>query len=192
MEAGQLRQRVTLLQASTQKDTFGGVKNPVAFATVWGKVKPLMGKDLYAAQQRVSEVTHQVTIRYLDGVKAKHFVDFNGRIFRITYVMNPEELGEQLQLLCVEINDSANQTPALILVSGSVTGQFATVTVTFTGPSTVTVNVDGDGNFSALLLPGDYVVTATKVGSTITPSELDITVDSEVVTGLQFSVAGGF
>jgi hypothetical protein len=53
-------------------------------------------------------VTHKVTIRYLPGIVAKMFVNFNSRLFNIEYVMNDEERNIFLDLLCVEVNDGGN------------------------------------------------------------------------------------
>lgn len=189
MQAGKLRSRINLLLPSTQKDTFGALKNPVAFSTVWARVEALNGRELYKAQQWVSEVTHKVTIRYQPGIVAKMLVDLNGRIFRIEAVMNPEEQQISLELLCVETNDGANTVPALFLVSGTVSNGSGATIVFSGGPSSVTVTADSGGNYSALLLSGTYTVTPTLAGHVITPTFQSIQVADQPVTGVNFTAA---
>ena len=103
MESGKLRHRISLLQPSTTKNSFGELNPPNAFAQVWAEIEALSGRELYQAQQRVSEVTHKVTIRYQPNVVAKMCVLFNDRLLRIQAVMNPQERNNTLELLCVEI-----------------------------------------------------------------------------------------
>lgn len=47
------------------------------------------------------------------GVQAKQQVWFGGRQFQITSVANPVEFNKMLVLICVEINDSVQQTASL-------------------------------------------------------------------------------
>ena len=187
MQAGKLRQRVNLLQPSTQQDSFGGLKNPVAFATVWATIESLQGKSLYKAQQWVAEVTHKATIRYQTGVQAKMLLDINGRIFRIEAVLNALERPIWLELLCVEVNDAVNVLPAMFIVSGQITNGAGATVVFSGGPTSVTVTADSGGNFSALALNGTYTVTPALAGKVMTPTSKSVTVAEQSVTGVNFT-----
>jgi SPP1 family predicted phage head-tail adaptor len=111
--AGELRHLVTIAQANTTEDKFGGADPSLAgateLATVYAKVEALTLRELYSAQQKVSEVTHRVTIRYLSGIKAGMLAWFRGRQFQIQAIENPGELNKLLVLLCLERDDSARE-----------------------------------------------------------------------------------
>ena len=114
LEAGKLRHRITILRMNLTQDSFGGFQqgdNSVFAQDVPAAIETLSGRELYAAQQKVSEVTHKITIRWQPGIKAKMNVlwfdeDFN-RFFQIQAVENPDGVHVRLELLCIERNDSA-------------------------------------------------------------------------------------
>jgi SPP1 family predicted phage head-tail adaptor len=113
--AGKLRHPVELARVNlTQGSSGGWSKNDAGkYASVYAEIVTLTGKDLYNAQQQVSEATHLVTIRWMPGVLAKDLVWFNDaegntRTFQIEAKLNPDELAHVLRLICVERNDSAN------------------------------------------------------------------------------------
>lgn len=82
------------------------------FAAAWARIEALSGRELIAAQQKVSDVTHKITIRYQEGILASMNVWYDGRQFQIQAVENPEERNRYLFLLCVERANSAYETPA--------------------------------------------------------------------------------
>lgn len=113
--AGKLRWQIQIMQPTNEQSSSGDV-DPAAtslFATTWASVESLMGRELYAAQQRVSEVTHKITIRYQPGVLANMSVLFSDpgdgrpRVFQIMAVQNPDETTHMLSLLCVERDNAA-------------------------------------------------------------------------------------
>ena len=116
VQVGALRHRVEIVNLqSGPQDVFGASSAPVKvpFATVWGRVQALQGKDLYQAEQFVSQVSHQVTIRYMRGIKGGDYVVYDRRAFRIQAVINPEERNIILNLLCLENNDGSE--PQIVL-----------------------------------------------------------------------------
>ena len=73
------------------------------------KIETLSGRELYAAQQKVSQVTHRITIRWQQGILAKMNVgwfDERDRFFQIEAVENPDGVHHRLDLLCIERDDS--------------------------------------------------------------------------------------
>ena len=92
----------------------GGTKPDDAsvYATVWASVEALSGRQLEAAQQKVAEVTHKITIRFCPGVVSSMNVWFDQRQFQILYVEDPDETKKKQNLLCLEIDDSQYQVPA--------------------------------------------------------------------------------
>src|SRR5437867_7847265 len=103
--AGALQHRITLLQQNQQRDTNGEFLDPVIFAETWASISILQGRDLERAQQIVSEVSHKVVIRHIEGVKSSMTVQFVDRTFLIQAVEDPDERKVELHLLCLERND---------------------------------------------------------------------------------------
>jgi len=114
------RWRIQIVQPTLTQDSFGGTKpdDATIFAEVWASVEAagtltaLKGREIFSAQQKVSQASHIVTIRYLDGVKASMNVWFRNRQFQIQSVIDPDEQRKILFLLCLERDDSANEVPA--------------------------------------------------------------------------------
>ena len=102
---GKLRHRVALQTESTTRDAGGGqIKAWATQATVWARVEPLRGFEQLQAMQHQESVTHRVTIRYRSDVipTPKGRVEFGTRLFNIKSVLNVEERGKFLVMLCEE------------------------------------------------------------------------------------------
>ena len=69
----------------------------------WAEVKPLSGRELFAAQQVEAQVTHQVTMRYRDDVMPDMRISHNSRVLNIEIPINVGERGRELQHLCTEV-----------------------------------------------------------------------------------------
>jgi len=103
MRLGPLRQRVNIQARSATVDAFGQESETWAtVATVWASVEPLSGRELLAAQQVQGETTHRVRMRYMAGVTTSSRVLFNLRPFDVRSVINKNEAGAFLELLCTE------------------------------------------------------------------------------------------
>lgn len=114
IKAGELRHRITILRPNQTIDSVGGwsIADDSIFAdAVPAKVIALSGRELETTQQKVSQVTHRITIRWQQGIKAKMNVGWNDeypRFFQIEAVENPDGTRHRLDLLCIERNNSAN------------------------------------------------------------------------------------
>mgnify|MGYP000126632411 CR=1 FL=1 len=74
-------------------------------ATVWAEISPLSVRDLLAAGQMQSEVTHRVRVRYgasIAAIDSSWRVLYGTRIFVISGVRNINEAGREFELLCHE------------------------------------------------------------------------------------------
>lgn len=104
MQAGKLRHRVKLQRyalGSPEQTASGAPDGAWAdYITVWASVEPLNGRELFAAQEHHSEVTHRIRIRYRDGVTADMRVNFEGVIYSVGAVIDPEMRHREMQLLC--------------------------------------------------------------------------------------------
>jgi len=98
------RHRITIQEHVTDQDEAG---QPVDMwqdvATVWGAVEPLRGREYFAAQQVQAEVTTRIRIRYRRGIRPEMRVLYDGRLFNILSVIDPEERHVELQLMCREV-----------------------------------------------------------------------------------------
>jgi len=165
--AGELRHKITIAQADTTEDKFGGANPGQAGATplwtVWASVEALTLRELYGAQQKVSEVTHRVTIRYIRGVTSGMLIWFRGRQFQIQAIDNPRELNKLLVLLCLERDDSLREESGgggegEALGSGG-SGPFLMPPASTIGLMTETFTADGSTNV--------FTISGTPVGAVL-------------------------
>lgn len=102
MNAGKMRHRITFLRPATEKDILGGYEGEwVATCTTWAQISPISGRE-YLSQVRESTVSHKIYCRYRPGITPQLRVQYGKRIFRILSVINWEEKGEGLTLMCEE------------------------------------------------------------------------------------------
>jgi SPP1 family predicted phage head-tail adaptor len=106
--AGRFRFQIKILDLTNAQDTSGGIDPRLVstFLQTWAAVDTLNGRELYAAQQNNSEVTHKVSMRYAPGIVARQVVANAGRYYTIEYVSDPDGRGKLLELYCSERNDS--------------------------------------------------------------------------------------
>lgn len=104
MNPGDLRHRITLQSQPTTQDSYGAPAGDYTdVATVWANINPIAGKELFAAEQFNSEITHRVRIRYRSGVNPSMRVKYGTRTFEIMYVINEYERDNIIQLMCKEL-----------------------------------------------------------------------------------------
>ncbi len=103
VQAGKLRQQVTIQQLVTAPDGLGGTTTTwQAFATRWAAIEPLTGREYFDSQQTTSKVSTRIRLRYLAGVKPAMRALYGARIYSIEAMINVEEKNRELQLLCTE------------------------------------------------------------------------------------------
>lgn len=104
MRAGSLRHKVTIQKATESQDSYGE-PDPTwgVYAVVWASIEPVTGREYLQNRQTGVEITHKVTIRYLDGVTAKMRVLYDGRYFDIEAVLNDKERNAMHILMCKEL-----------------------------------------------------------------------------------------
>lgn len=103
IDSGQMNRRMTFQSRSTSKDTFGQQFTPWADVfTAWVQIEPLQGRELINAQAVNVETTHRVTLRYRAGVSSALRGVYQGRVFNVLNVIDPETAHIALQLLCSE------------------------------------------------------------------------------------------
>ena len=105
-QIGSRRHRVEVQRPVEVRDAQGGTTiNWETLFAAWASIEPLRGKEFWIAQQTENQVTHRVTMRWSRDVTTKMRLLFHGRIFNIGTLMNVDEQGEQMELMCVEVVD---------------------------------------------------------------------------------------
>jgi SPP1 family predicted phage head-tail adaptor len=102
MRAGQLREQIKIQSKGVvTRDDYGGeVIAWVDFATPWADVQPLQLRELMAAKVAGSDISLQITMRYLTGVTSDMRVLWNGIGYPIISVVDVESRHVALELLC--------------------------------------------------------------------------------------------
>jgi SPP1 family predicted phage head-tail adaptor len=100
---GALRRRLTL-EAPVRTEGEGGTAaiawSPVA--QVWAAVAPLAGRETVAADAVTGRVTHEVRLRFRDGVRPEMRFAAGSRMFEIRAVLDEDERRRWLVCLCEE------------------------------------------------------------------------------------------
>lgn len=101
--SARLNRKITLQQATLTADTVGGyVKSWNDMADIWAEVTPLRGQEALQGMQLQASQAVRFVIRWRSGVTAAMRISYNGRIYNIRAVINPQEKFEMLELLAEE------------------------------------------------------------------------------------------
>lgn len=96
-----MNQRITLEQPPAALDASGEASGTwKTFARTWASVNPLRGRQLEMARTVYADVSVQINMRYLDGVKAKMRVRHGDNVYQIEAVMDVNSRHDELELLC--------------------------------------------------------------------------------------------
>jgi SPP1 family predicted phage head-tail adaptor len=99
-----LNQRANILGATLTPDGGGGYSESWnAIATVWCKVEPQSGDDVFGPDAVEQRARHRVTIRRLPSVAAGQRVAIGSRTLRIHGVLDEGLQGQLMILLCEEL-----------------------------------------------------------------------------------------
>lgn len=98
---GQMRERVTLQQASVTLDANGDPAYAWSTAaTLWARVEPTGGETETLAERRTAVATYAVTIRWRAGVSVAQRLLWRGRTLAIESVAVLDERRERVTLAC--------------------------------------------------------------------------------------------
>jgi len=101
LNAGDLRERVTIKRPVTGADEYGAGAPPIeaTVATVWAGVRPLRANEILRAQQPGAETAYVVSMRYRNDVAADCWLEWNGRKLQITSVIDVGARRRELEIL---------------------------------------------------------------------------------------------
>jgi SPP1 family predicted phage head-tail adaptor len=101
LPAGRLRHRIEIQNYEMTQDDWGQpIYTWTHWADVWASVEPLQGREFLAAMALQSQTTVRIRMRYRPGVTSQMRVLFDGRIYSIDSVIEPQSRRHALQLMC--------------------------------------------------------------------------------------------
>lgn len=103
LNPGELRHKIIIQTPTESSDSYGGFTATWAtFATVWAALNPVRNREYPISLQNETRTLHKITIRYVAGLTDKMRVNFGGRIFNITSIINREERNIVLDIIAEE------------------------------------------------------------------------------------------
>jgi SPP1 family predicted phage head-tail adaptor len=103
IDSADLNRRITIQSRAATQDSFGQQTQTWAdVISCWARIEQLQGRELELAQALNSEITHQVTVRYRPAVTSAMRAVYQGRVFNILAVIDPETAHVVLQMQCSE------------------------------------------------------------------------------------------
>lgn len=103
MRSGRLKHKGKIeVKVKTQDAAGGATETWQKHADVWFGIKPLNGNEKYVSHEKYATATHEITIRYVPGVKPDMRLVWGVRIFEINSALNIKEENKMLQLIVEE------------------------------------------------------------------------------------------
>jgi SPP1 family predicted phage head-tail adaptor len=102
IDAGSLRERVTVQQASESRNALGEtVLSWATFAERWASVEGVSSRELLQYGQQQIEVSHRVRMRWLSGLTQSMRIVWRGRTLEIVSLLEHGNRSEH-ELVCQE------------------------------------------------------------------------------------------
>lgn len=99
-------QRVTFQSRAAGQSSTGQPNGAFAeIMTTWAAIEPVSGREYFNASGERAEVTHKIEVQAcseLASLKPKDRALYGSRVFNIKSVLNVEERGRKLLLMCTE------------------------------------------------------------------------------------------
>lgn len=104
MQAGKLRHRITFQSKTATQDSFGEETITWGtFATVWGAVEPMTGREFLEGKGLEAEVTTRIRIRYKSGILPEMRAVYGSHTYDVVSVIHLEERQREMHVMCREI-----------------------------------------------------------------------------------------
>lgn len=107
VNSGRLRKRVSIQDYTQTKDEYGEITK-VWFTTgkAWAEVIPFNGTEKFQAEQTDDRISHKVTFRFREDLRADMRILFKGRTLGIEFVQQIEERNRKTVCMCLEDPDN--------------------------------------------------------------------------------------
>ncbi|MFP5075732.1 phage head closure protein [Rhizobium sp. YIM 134829] len=104
LDPGLMTARLDLETFTETADGQGGVtRSAVLVATLWARIEPLMVATGERQDERLSEASHRIDLRYRTDLRAGMRLRKGTRIFEILAVHDPDETGRLSSCRCREL-----------------------------------------------------------------------------------------
>jgi SPP1 family predicted phage head-tail adaptor len=102
IQAGKLRERVTVQQATENRNRLGeSISTWSTFSEVWASVQGVSAREFLLAGQQQVEISHRVRMRYLTGLTPQMRLSWRGRTLEIISILEHENRSVH-ELICQE------------------------------------------------------------------------------------------
>ena len=104
MRSGQLKNRIELQGIVRASDNMGGFTDTfLTLCTVFAAIWPVKMTESVGGSLPVAAVTHQIRIRYRNGVTPRTRIKFGTKYFNIVSIVNPNTDFKALDLMAKEV-----------------------------------------------------------------------------------------
>jgi SPP1 family predicted phage head-tail adaptor len=104
MRAGELDKRGTIQYLARSKNGFGeDIETWTDLATVWCSIEPVSGSEKWLQQERVSEATYKIHMRYRANLNSTMRMKYKNRYLQFLAVINLEENSKELFIPAKEV-----------------------------------------------------------------------------------------
>jgi SPP1 family predicted phage head-tail adaptor len=101
MRAGRLRHRIAIYDVKLSSGV-ASTETLTLLGTFPCEIAPMSGKEYQALGGTSNILTHKITMRYIKNITTAHIGIWEGRRFRFTAIINPDERKRELQIVAVE------------------------------------------------------------------------------------------
>ena len=110
MNPRQLKHRISLLEQSIVEDELGQRDQQWPESSkVWAAIKTMQGREYFEAAATQNENTVRFIVRYMDNVNPNMRIQFNGKTYDITSVINDDEANKTLTIIAKEGGQNEHQ-----------------------------------------------------------------------------------
>jgi len=108
LRTGDLPHRIEIQRPTAQTDSHGGVTQSYFLqTTVWGRIEPLRGSEIFDAQKVDAQVSHRITLRDISTLLTEGLLP-NDRLvnddkgYNLVQVLNLQTADSVLEILAIE------------------------------------------------------------------------------------------
>lgn len=100
---GNLNSKIQIIRNSHISDGCGGfTEGYIVLKECRASIRPMRAREVYIATQNQQETSHNIIIRYFDGLKNSDIIKYKDKEFDISTIINVDNNSEFYELLCKE------------------------------------------------------------------------------------------
>lgn len=104
LTAGEKTESLTHVRDTITRDTDGSeIRTPATLGTYWASVRPVSGREFFAAQQTQSDVRWTVALDYTDSIRQEDRFTWGTRTLQVIAVL-PDKREYVTRVMCAEKN----------------------------------------------------------------------------------------